>query len=208
MKDSTLVGIAALGIFGYLLYNYLSKNTAIGQAVSATTGAINTLTSPIVKGQTSGVGAITPLQLAVPLTAVPNVLDTLANGTVGNQPWSNNTQLTPAQTAPSPLTALFPPLGIVEGITKLPTLITATKDALFGTGKQKTVSTSYWATGDPAAKVNVVAPASKTAIGYAIGSYGPSVVNGVSQLNQKVTVQYATPMIPSSALSTKLTRLV
>jgi len=65
-----IILIGALAIGGYFLWNYL-KNTGLGQAVNAAT-------SPLIQGQTGGVGAITPLQLAFPITMLPNIADTLS----------------------------------------------------------------------------------------------------------------------------------
>ena len=122
MKTDTIVLVAALGIGGYFIYNYLSNNS-LAKAAGTVGNTLNYINTPIVAGQTSGVGAITPAQLLIPITTLPNIATTLIQPIGGTKPIAKET--------PSYGSFLFPPLGIFEAVTKIPNLIGETKK-MFG----------------------------------------------------------------------------
>ena len=83
-----IAALAAVGVGGYIIYSFL-KNNPISQAITNVSGGVEKgvegLTTPLLNQvlpsspkQTSGTGAITPLQALVPITTLPNIIDTLS----------------------------------------------------------------------------------------------------------------------------------
>jgi len=102
--ENLLIGLAALGIGGYLLINYWMKNSVVGQAGAAVGGAVDTYT------KAAGAIGITPMDtfasLLIPWMGVSNVVTK-----VGEQ-----AGFTPSDVMAS---AAFPPMAIANVITKL-----------------------------------------------------------------------------------------
>jgi hypothetical protein len=195
MKDNTLLVIGALGIGAFVLYNWFKTNPLVQGA----TGVIDTITKTIKKTNTPVVNtppgtaaAPTPFNFSVPWTGIPGFFDFIkqplgVSGTVG----TTGAAKTVAASTPSTAAMLFPPLGVIEAVRKIPALLGETskylnppeiKPAVVSarTGNKVTSTNINWTT------QKQVAPNVRTALGIlqtnALNSKSKAIMNKLNAM--------------------------